>query len=70
MKYSDKQQIEEEASIIREEMKSMTTEEISKEVEKLRSSAVNNQRVVLFSMELQKRILWERKFKNSQGSFR
>ena len=44
-------------------MMSMTTEEISKEFEKLRIIAPNSHRTALFSMELQTRILLEKRKK-------
>ncbi|MBP3615656.1 MAG: hypothetical protein IJ473_01075 [Alphaproteobacteria bacterium] len=52
-----------ESSAIRKEMMSMTTEEISKEFEKLRRIDPNAQRTALFSMELQMRILLEKRKK-------
>ncbi len=60
MDVKQKKIIKDEASIIRDEMKSMTTEQISKEVEKLQISEPNAQRTLLFIMELKTRAIWER----------
>ncbi|MBR1544546.1 MAG: hypothetical protein IJ638_01220 [Alphaproteobacteria bacterium] len=69
MKYASQKVMENEASVIRNEMEKMTTEELSKEVEKLRVTEPNNQKTILFSMELKKRIIWDSKFKNSKSVF-
>ncbi len=60
MKQSVNVQILNEASLIREEMKQMTTEQISKEYEKLHSVNPTSQRTILYSMELQTRKMLEK----------
>ena len=60
MRQSVNVQILNEASLIREEMKQMTTEQISKEYEKLHSVNPTSQRTILYSMELQTRKMLEK----------
>ncbi len=48
-----------EASLIRDEMKNMTTVQIAEEYKRLREINPTSQRTVLFSMELQTRQLFE-----------
>ena len=60
MKTEQKKIIKDEASIIRDEMKSMTTEQLKSEVSKLQISAPNDQRTLLFAMELKTRMIWEK----------
>ena len=60
MRQSVSVQILNEASLIRDEMKQMTTEQISKEYERLHSVNPTSQRTILYSMELQTRKMLEK----------
>ncbi len=61
--------IPDESAAIRQEMSSMTDEQLSNELEKLRSVAPHTQRAALFSMELQTRKLWEKAGKEKATMF-
>ena len=60
MKSEDKKIVREEASNIRDEVRSMPTEQLKSEVNRLQTSAPNDQRTLIFVMELKTRMIWEK----------